>query len=419
MTTVQRQRLPEWMVGTGIIAVSMGVMNVATYAFTLVTARLLGPREYGALAALMGLTLVLNVASLGLQATAARRVSTAGGHVAKTEYDVVRASYVAASTLGILTLLATPLVAVFLRLDSWLPAALLAVALVPLTVMGAQAGLLQGERRWLGLAGIYLAVGLGRLVFGLGAIMVRPDVTGAMIGVAVGGLCPAALGWWLLRRPDRTLELAPVEEPTDGAPMRSVLREVAHNSHTLLAFFALSTADVIIARSTLDGHQAGLYAGGLILSKAVLFLPQFVVVLLFPAMARSGGQRRVQDLGLAIIATIGLVATLGAFLLPDIAVAFVGGADYVEVERRIWAFAAIGTLTAMIQLLVYGTVARQHRHAVWVLWTGVAVLVALGLTIGSSIDALLVAVAATDTVVLLVLVALSWRSKGEARPVGQ
>ena len=58
-----------------VIAVAMAVMNVTTYAVTILAARLLGPAEYGALAAVMGLLLVLQVLSLGLQATAARRVS--------------------------------------------------------------------------------------------------------------------------------------------------------------------------------------------------------------------------------------------------------------------------------------------------------------------------------------------------------
>ena len=61
-----------------------------------------------------------------------------------------------------------------------------------------------------------------------------------------------------------------------------MLREVAHNSHALLAFFALSTADVIVSRSVARRPRGGLYAGGLILAKAVLFLPQFVVVLALP-----------------------------------------------------------------------------------------------------------------------------------------
>ena len=37
----------------------MGVMNVATYAFTILAARVLGPKDYGAFAALMGVLLVI------------------------------------------------------------------------------------------------------------------------------------------------------------------------------------------------------------------------------------------------------------------------------------------------------------------------------------------------------------------------
>ena len=72
----------------------------------------------------------------------------------------------------------------------------------------------------------------------------------------------------------------------------SVLRESVRNSHALFAFFALSNADVIVARSVLDAHESGLYAGGLILVKAVLFLPQFVVVVAFPSMSTRVGPAR-------------------------------------------------------------------------------------------------------------------------------
>ena len=65
-------RLAGVLQGSAVIAVAMGVMNVTTYGFTILAARLLGPVEYGALAAVMGLLLVLDVLSLGLQATGAR-----------------------------------------------------------------------------------------------------------------------------------------------------------------------------------------------------------------------------------------------------------------------------------------------------------------------------------------------------------
>ena len=152
--------------GSAGIAVAMAVMNVATYTFQMVCARILGPSEYGAVAGLTALLMVIAVLQLGLQATAARRISSTPGHVAQIENVIMRVTYRAALVLGAVMLLASPVVMMVLRLDSLLPAVLLAIAAVPLTIQGGQAGILQGERRWLPLALLYLAMGLPRVLIG-------------------------------------------------------------------------------------------------------------------------------------------------------------------------------------------------------------------------------------------------------------
>ena len=68
--------------GGGSIAVAMGIMNIATYGFTMLAARMLGPQPYGALAGLMATLLVISVLQLGLQATGARRIAAEPEHVA-------------------------------------------------------------------------------------------------------------------------------------------------------------------------------------------------------------------------------------------------------------------------------------------------------------------------------------------------
>ena len=128
-----------------------------------------------------------------------------------------------------------------------------------------------------------------------------------MTGVAVGSLLPIAYGWWALHARKR-----PALPP---GHRRAVLTELAHNSHALIAFLALTNIDVLVARSTLPAHPAGLYAGGLILVKAVLFLPQFVIVLAFPALA-SGGSSQAGQHGSAADAPGGAPDTAGR---PDTA----------------------------------------------------------------------------------------------------
>jgi O-antigen/teichoic acid export membrane protein len=374
---------------------------------------LLGPAEYGALAAVMGLLLVVNVLSLGLQATGARRVSAAPQDLPHIEREMLSTSYVSALVLGALTLLATPLVAATLNLDSWVAAALIAVTAVPLTVMGGQAGILQGERRWAPLAAIYLCVGLGRIVFGVVALVVEPDTVGAMIGVAVGAVVPVVVGWLALRHPDRRRVLdegaAPSEkqaEPVSRWARGGVLRETMHNSHALLAFFALSNTDVVIARSTLSEHQAGLYAGGLILTKAVLFLPQFVVVVAFPSMSRQGAGRQMHLLSLAVVLGIGAATVLGTAVLAALAVVFIGGPEYGELQGRLWVFAVLGTLLAMIQLLIYNIVARQRQRTVLLVWAALVALLVVAPFI-ETVSALITAVVVIDGALFLVLLARS------------
>ena len=408
------RRLPTWLVGSGVIAVAMGVMNLSTYGFTLIAARLLGPSEYGALAAVMGLLLVVNVVSLGLQATGARRVSAAPEDLDRIEADVLTASYKSAIGVGLICLLSVPLVSALLRLDNWLTAGMIALTAIPLTVMGGQAGILQGERRWLPLAGIYLGMGLGRIAFGSAAIALDPDTLGAMTGVAVGAVVPVVVGSFALRHGSRVssrLERTGDGGPPDVGSSRRVLRELAHNSHALLAFFALSNVDVVIARVMLDDHQAGLYAGGLILAKAVLFLPQFVVVIAFPSMSAADARTSMTLKALALVLTMGLAATVLAWTFSDLAVAFVGGEAYSELADVIWAFAAVGTIWALIQLLIYNVVARQNKRAVLVVWAGLLALVALAPAV-DAITFLLTAVIAVESVVLLVLVVLGIRRSG-------
>ena len=386
--------------GAGI-AVAMAVQNVATYAFTIVAARRLGPAEYSAVASLMGLLLVVVVLSLGLQATGARKIAAAPERRADIEAALMSATYRSALALGALCLLLTPLITWVLDLDGWQPALMIGLSAIPLTIMGGQAGVLQGEHRWRSLGAIYLGVGVGRLAIGGVAMLISPTALSAMIGVAVAAWVPALVGALSLGHVGpRSATRSTVERG------EQLLREVLGNSHALLAFFALSNADVVIARVVFDEQVAGLYAGGLILTKAVLFLPQFVVVIVFPSMASASGRREVYLKGLVVVAVIGTAATLGALVLSDLAITFVGGPAYQEIEPLIGWFALLGTLLAMIQLMVYEVVARQQRGSVWLLWAGLAAVAGVAAYVVTE-GQLLLSVLVVDGVLLLALLAIA------------
>ena len=96
-------------------------------------------------------------------------------------------------------LVLTPVIDRLLRLDSLPTTALIAVSAVPLTIMGGQAGILQGERRWAPLGAVYVAAGVPRLVIATALVLWSPGEFTALLGVTIAFFAPVVVGWWALR----------------------------------------------------------------------------------------------------------------------------------------------------------------------------------------------------------------------------
>jgi O-antigen/teichoic acid export membrane protein len=399
--SARRRRLSALIRSSGFLAVCIMVTNIATYGFQIIAARILGPGQYGGVASMMSLLLVVGVVQLGMQATASRRVTGTPGQERAIERTVLRATYRAAIVVGVVMLVASPLVWRVLRLDSIYPALLVAVCAVPLTIMGGQAGVLQGERRWLDLAMVYLALGIPRVIVTTAAMWIRPTEGAAMAGVALAQFAPAIVGWWVLRRRGDT--------DAKPGPVKPVVVEMLHGSFALLGFFALSNVDILIARNVLSDHVSGLYAGGLILTKAVLFLPQFVVIIAFPSMSAEASRRSALVKSLALVGGLGACAIAGSWLLSWLAMIFIGGPDYAEIEGLLWVFAILGMVLSVLQLLVYSVLARRSRLSAYLLWIAVAAALALG-AMQTTVEGLVWAVLSVDAALAAVLLATTfWR----------
>ena len=361
--------------GGSLVAAGMMTMNITVYAFNVLAARLLVPQEFGALTALFGILLVGSVASLGLQAVTARRLAVAPNARSETIATTLRVTALVATTVGLAVATSTVVLTPGLRLDSFWPVILCGVTLVPMTFMGAQAGVAQGTSRWGSLTAIYIGNGLGRLLGGTIALIVVPTPTSAMIGIAIGAWTPVVAGAHLL--------LGHRASPGSAPARRSMLKEAMLSTHALLAFFVLSNMDSLIARNLFGGLDSGLYASGLILAKAAFFAPQFVSVVVFPDLARAT-THHARLRAVSVVSLFGALVVAGTAVLPWLALILVGGDEYAAVQDRLWMFALAGSLLAIVYLLVFDALA-QHAHGIVVMiWGAVtAVLVsAYGLGVG-------------------------------------
>lgn len=360
--------------GTAVVGAGLLVSQLIATAQMLVVSRLLGPVQFGVFGALAVVLLLGSTVMAATQVVVARHV--ASGRSA--EHISTRAILVAGLAACVVGLLAVPVLTHALHLSGAAGAVLVALAFVPLTVTGGQLGLLQGAEEHHRLGSLYVVSTGLRVAGAITGAAVGGTATATLLGLALGATAGALAGRLMLVR-------EPPSGPREETP-RALLVEITHAAHALVALYALTNLDVLIARAQLSPHDAGLYAAGALVARAVFFLPQAVLVAAFPRMV--AGSREVQRQAVLVVAALGLLATLVVASVPDLVVRVVSGTQYAAVAAQVWVFALAGAGFGVVQVLLYARMAHHDRRAAVLLWSGVAALATLGLSVGTSIAAL-------------------------------
>ena len=365
-------------------AVGTTLANVLSYGLSLAGARLLHPTEYGVLIALLAVTIVASVPALALQAVVAVRVvrAPAAGRD-RVAAQSLGLGLAAGAVLVVAGLVAAPLLERFLRLPGPGAAVWVAVAVGAITVLGVLQGIAQGRQDFHRLAAILVGYAGARLAGGVVGLLLTRTVTGTLAGVAAGIFVGAAAGWVLTGRP----------RPARGGWRAG---ELLVASQALAGLYLLTNLDPVLARHYLPAAAAGLYGAGAVLAKAAFFLPQAVVLVLFPRLAAEPRPGRTLWLGLGALAGLGLVLTAVTKLAGGLAVTAIGGDAYRELAGDAWLFVAVGSALVIVQLLLYAQLTAARATGTLAVWAVVAVEAVLVATVAhGSITAVVGAALAT------------------------
>ncbi len=358
-----------------VVAPAMAVANALNYAFNLVMLRLLDPAAYGALGALLALVLIGTVPGLALQAVVARHTALRAGDraaVAALWWRTLAAVSWVSLGLGLAATAAAPALAAFLHLGSLAPALLLAANILPLPLVSALQGMLQGVQRFGALAAALLVNAGARLAVGVGLVGAGHGVDGALAASVAGSVLAVLVPLAMVR---------PVlaARPGRGGPGVAALgREVGAASLAFLGLLLLTNVDLLLARHYLDAGASGLYAAGAVVTKIAYWAPQFVATIVFPRLATAaGGRRHLLAGAAAVVAGLGAALVVAVAAAPRLVVALPFGDAYGGVGPALPLFAALGTGLALVQLLLFSGIAAGDRDGHKLLGATVAVEVAV------------------------------------------
>lgn len=347
---------------TALLLVVLACVNGSNYLFHVVISRMVGPAEYGGLAALLAVVLVLSVPFGVIQTAVADKTATLRSNgrerdVRDLAQSVLKTAMPFAWAAGVVVALLSPLLSLFLDVDivSALLLAPFVVASVPISV--AQ-GVLQGEHRFQALAALQVTAALLRLALGIALVWAGLGVIGAVLATALGTSLTVPLAFRVLHVGRRAWRSA-------RATLMALRGDLAPALLGLTCFWLLAEADIALARHFLGGDESGYYSSAGLLARALLFLPAAVGVVAFPRFvaARAEDSERMRWLQASTVG-VGILALGGfAFLLvlrePLIVLAF--GERFAAAADLLPILAVAMGWMAVVNVLVYFHIAMASR----------------------------------------------------------
>jgi O-antigen/teichoic acid export membrane protein len=340
--------------------------------FTVAMARLLGPDEYGSLAALVAAFLILAVAGTGLQTTVAREIGWQSASGALPTRSSVRrwSGALILVVLGLLVISAVSrdLLAAVIGVDQEWAACVIVSAAGLWLLISFQRGVLLGARRYRVVGLSMIGETAGWLMLGGAAAFAGLGVTGAILGIAAAEIFVALLL-------QRTLGGCTSIDPQPAAGrfgFGHVFRSAAVPMVALVLFAFLLNVDVIAVKHLAAREAAASsYAAASVAAKLVVWLAIGVGLYLLPEAARRVGEgldgrgvlkRALGVLAAAAVPIILLYALAGRFLLET-----VFGSDLASAAGALSLLGVAMTLLAVTYLTVQYQLALRRRTFLFLL----------------------------------------------------
>jgi len=362
----------------GVTLVGIIAWNVGNFAFFVLAARAVGPREFGLVAALLAISVAALVPCGAIQASVGRSVARdpTGRHGLGRKAFITAVCW--ASLAGVVGLAGIGVaVAVAGDIPSW-ELVITLVTLLPLVPFHVSLGTLQGRHRFGAAAFCLATLGLVRPIL-LPILDLGVGGGFAALGAGAGSVIAAALLAAVLTARDWRERRAP-----DGATWLALLASLVAPVAGLVGVGLLVSTDVVVSKLALDDADAGHFGAIAPLGKtAVMIVPMAIAFVLLPRVARLRADGR--DTGKLLGLGIGVALGAGGLLLLVVAplahqIVRIFGSDYAPASDLLLPVLAASIPIGVLVVLVNHHIALGGRRFLWVvLGVGLAALPAFGI----------------------------------------
>lgn len=309
----------------GLILLIMSVLtNGLNYVFQVLMGRMLTITEFGTMNALFSLIMIASLPFGVVTTTTARYIAiyNASGHDEKIKQFIKRILLII--LLGVLIVLGTGImlsgqISDYLNINNK-TLCILAIIVISIGMfIPFTNGVVQGTKQFFNLGLLGFGATLGKLILGVLFVVVGFQLYGIMNALLLSNLLITIFGFYMIRKywwPDKS-------EKTSNLLLEK--KEILY--YAVIAFVVslsiaiFSNVDMLFIKRFFSEEQAGFYGTASLFARLILFIPNALVMAMFPiaaeADALNGASKVIIKKTLLYVGVLSLVCVLGLNLFTE------------------------------------------------------------------------------------------------------
>lgn len=391
--------------GSFVMFVGGMATNVLSFTYHFVMGRLLSVGEYGILASIFSILYLIAIVPISSSFAIVKFISEAKDNKERANIYVTIRQFVwkLAISSSLLTVFISPLIAWFLHVKDIVNIIFVGPMLFFSLIILVEQASMQGILRFRGVVIPNFVSAFLKLAFGVIFVLLGFSVSGAMGGMLLGLLITYIV---TVKLKGNTFSSKKIKANFEIVRFLKYALPVLIQA---LAFTAIFSVDIMLARHFLPEFEAGLFASLSMLGKIVYFAAQPITATMFPIVVgnRSRGEKYRLIFIVSFIATASISGIIVLFykFFPEIAIGTLYGQKYLAASRElVWMGMFIGVYTTCYILVNFLLSVNRTKIVLLPLLAVIAQVVGIWFFHGSILQ--IIQISLTSVSVLLVFLIL-------------
>lgn len=397
--------------GSAIMVLGSNTINALNYLYHLILGRMLGPSDYGELAALISLMGLLSIVPGSISLVIIKHVSSA-----KTEEEVIslinwlKSKIIKGSLIFFLViLLLSPLIRSFLHINKLVYLALIAISFLISFQSLFYRSILQGLLKFKAVILSILTENSAKLILSILLVYLGFRVGGAMLAFVVA----AVLGWYITIFYLKFSSKGKSDISPDVKSMTLFAIPVIIQTFSTTSFYS---SDVILVKHFFSAHEAGIYAALSTLGKIIFFGTGPIAAVMFPVVSKklAKGENFKRVYHYSFFATLTLAALILLFYLftPKLAINLLYGRAYLEAADLLFWMGMFITLFSLTSLIVsYGLAVGRTTIVYFQLIAAISQIILIWFFHQTLFEVIIISCTVTGMLLIVLLIYSSYGDK--------